>query len=251
VSFLSLIYISIQRWIGWIVVIPLCLLIILIIKVRGRFKIINLQKVRAEFQRVAKDRTKPLIVCANHLTLIDSVIMLWAFAGPTTYFFNYKLFCWNLPAVENTVKKFSWRVITYLSKCMLVDRMGDSDHTGSIIEKICYLLKRGDIFMLFPEGTRSRSGRVNPEAVNYGIGKILQQMPECNVLCVYLRGKGQETYSDFPRCDEVFDFKLELLSPKSEKKGLRGIKDLSVQVISKLKQMEDEYFAVPSAVNSR
>ncbi|RIL07782.1 MAG: hypothetical protein DCC75_09760, partial [Proteobacteria bacterium] len=177
----------IQRIAGWICLIPLSILIIALLRLRGRHRILR----HAEIRRLFKEYTltqEPLIICANHLTLIDSVIILWALASTYTYVCHYRLFCWNLPAVENTKKRISWRVITYLSKCILIDRLGDAQHTNFRLGQICSLLRNRDLFLLFPEGTRSRDGRINPQSVTYGIGKILQQVPECRVVCVYLRG---------------------------------------------------------------
>ncbi|MCO6432063.1 MAG: 1-acyl-sn-glycerol-3-phosphate acyltransferase [Deltaproteobacteria bacterium] len=231
-----------QRCLGWVALLPLSIVIITLLKKRGRYLIADHGSVRRRFQRLVASSKAPIIVCANHLTLIDSVIMLWAFASPWSYFRNFRLFCWNLPAAENTRKRFSWTVITYLAKCLPVNRLGSASQTNLMLKRMVWLLKRGEIFMLFPEGTRSRAGSVNSDSVNYGVGKILKRLPGCRVLCLYLRGRQQSTYSDFPRKGEIFDIEMELITPHSEKDGLRGIKELSHQVISKLKQMEEDYF---------
>ena len=235
-------WLGLQRVCGWVCLLPLSLIVILLVRFRGYFRINQHAKIRREFSEIARAKSR-LIICCNHLTLIDSVILLWAFASPLRYFFHYRLYSWNLPAVENATRHFSWRVITYLSKCIFINRLGDAKHTGTLIEKVCYLLRSGESIMIFPEGTRSRTGRVEPQAVNYGIGRILDQIPDCQVLCVYMRGRQQSAYSDFPKRGEVFDINMQLIKPATRQRGLRALRDLSLQVISKIEEMEQSYFA--------
>lgn len=240
----------VQRLLGWVFLLPLSALIIALLRWRGRYRILRRSEVRRQFQEIVRSR-QSLLVCSNHLTLIDSIILIWALAPIARYVFNYRLFCWNLPAVENTRKHRSWSLITYLSKCILVDRLGDVEHTGAVLAKVCHLLRRGELVMLFPEGTRSRSGRVDPCAVTYGVGRILQKVPDCRVLCAYMRGRGQETYSDFPKRGETFELELEVMQPQTALGGLRGARDCSRQIVAKLKEMEDRYFAKRGPSNVR
>lgn len=233
---------NIQRVVGRLLVFPIGFPMFFLLKNRANFKIKNLQEVRKKFRKLSKENT-PLLVCANHLTLIDSLIIHLAFGSSFWYLLNYKYFLWNVPAVENANKKLLWRFLTFIGKCIKIDREGDSDHTGKILDQIKYCLQQGELVLIFPEGTRSRTARVVPENVTYGVGKILSSMPECKVLCVYLRGEGQDAYSDFPKNGEKFDLELEVISTKTEAKGLRAARDISMQVINKLKEMEDSHFA--------
>ena len=98
--------------------------------------------------------------------------------------------------------------------------------------------------MVFPEGTRSRSGRIEPKAGTYGVGKILQKMPNTRVLCFYLRGQNQRKFSFFPKKNEIFTGVMKEIKPTTEKKGLRGMKDISEQIINELHQMEQDYFSM-------
>lgn len=230
-----------QRLFGWLCLVPLSGLIIALCRFRMRYRIKNHAEIRSKFRAISSAKT-PLVVCANHLTLIDSVVIIWALASTWRYLLNYRLFCWNLPAAENARKRWSWQIITFLTKCMLIDRLGDAEHTGSVVDTVCNLLRRNNLVMLFPEGTRSRSGRIDVNAVNYGVGKILEEVPACQVLCIYQRGTGQVTYSDFPLRGEVFEFDLEVFRPVTHLTGLRGARDRSRQVIVKLKGMEERYF---------
>jgi len=231
---------------GMVFLFPMGWLIILLMRARYGISIKDRQHVREQFKKLTGARG-PLLICANHLTLIDSIILIWALAPLRWYFFNYRRFAWNLPAVENFSTKLGWRIVAYLGKCIPIDRAGSAQHHDLVLEKTRELLKRGQTVMIFPEGTRSRTGRVDVENVTYGIGKIIRGVPGCKVLCVYMRGDKQDTYTDFPHREDSFQITMELIEPESSKSGLRMIKDYSVQVIKKLKTLEDKHFGEEQA----
>jgi hypothetical protein len=231
---------AIQRVVGHFFLIPLGLSMIFLLRLRGGYQIKAHQEIRKRYNELVTGR-EPVIICPNHLTLIDSVILLWAFGSLPWYFLNYHNFAWNVPAAENAKSKLSWRFITFVSKCILIDRSGGPDHRNRILDEMCECLTRGDRVMLFPEGTRSRSGSIEVENVTYGVGRIIQRVPKSKVLCVYLRGENQERYSSFPAKGERFDVDLEVIQPTSSNTGLREVRDYSIQVIEKLQEMENRY----------
>lgn len=234
-----------QRVLGRIFLLPLGAVMMFLIRGKFRLKIRDHAKLRRQFVEIANEKA-PLIICANHLTLVDSIVILWALKSIPGYFVNYRLFSWNIPAIENYCRKPTWRLITYLNKCIPIDRHGTSAHIDGVLAKLAYLLSCGDVCLIFPEGTRSRSGRINVESAGYGIGKLIRSLPGCRVLCVYQRGATQEAHSDFPKTGETFHVEMELISPSSDFAGLRAVKDYSMQVLAKLKQMEDRYYDVAS-----
>ena len=96
--------------------------------------------------------------------------------------------------------------------------------------------------MIFPEGTRSRSGRINMQEFPYGVGRLVCNIPNCRVMTIYLRGDGQKTFSNFPRHGETFTLTAEECRPKTVLKGLRAQRDCAGQIIAYLAKMEKEYF---------
>jgi 1-acyl-sn-glycerol-3-phosphate acyltransferase len=206
-----------------------------------KYRINNIREIRKSFREITAGST-PTIVCCNHLTLVDSILIIWALASQFTYLRHYRLFCWNLPAVENTKKFALWLIITYFNKCILLDRLASPEKSQENFEILIQLLKSGDLIMLFPEGTRSRCGKITGENLTYGIGKLLQRLPDSRVLCIYFRGRSQVTYSDFPKQGDIFDLQMTTISPKTELSGLRGAKDLSSQVLTQLQELEKNYF---------
>jgi len=234
----------VQRFLGWLFFPLLSSLLIVVMKYYARYHIYNIEEVREKYREICSLRkNSPLLICPNHLTMIDSVIIEWALGGPLWYWLNFKHFAWNIPAVENFKTNLISRIITYLGKCIPIDRRGSKEHIELVMSKVKFLLSEGDAFLIFPEGTRSRTGRFELENITYGIGKIIQELENVHILCIYLRGDNQITYSNFPQKKEKFRIDMELIVPKTQYTGIRGQKDLALQVGKVLKKLEDEYMS--------
>jgi hypothetical protein len=127
-------------------------------------------------------------------------------------------------------------------KCILITRGGAREDVGMVLERVKYLLSNGETALLFPEAGRSRSGRVEEDAAAWGVGRVVGSVPGCRVLCVYLRGRKQETWGDFPAKGDILDVSLACIEPKSDAKGVRRSRDLAQQVTGQLSRMEGDYF---------
>jgi 1-acyl-sn-glycerol-3-phosphate acyltransferase len=233
--------------------IPLWILLATLIRHYARIKVRNLEELRREFRRITSSR-RPLIVCPNHLTLIDSALLISAFAPLSWYIKNYRYFCWNIPAAENIRKRWQFVVITALSKCIPIDRTGSKEHLESVENKLESLLRMGESIMIFPEGTRSRTGRLQIDKANYGVGKLALRVPNAQLLCVYLRGDKQETYSNFPHCHDTLSIEIKAIDcPQnnglSESEIRRASRTIALQVMNTIKEMEDRYFGGKVAQN--
>jgi len=207
-----------------------------------RYRVPGLRQVRREFMTtVGRDRG-PLLICANHLTLIDSLIIHWALSPAWRFFVRPDLYAWNLPDKRNISKRWWVRVMGYLGKCIPVVRQGTAEQARQTIDQVAWLLERGQSAMIFPEGGRSRIGRVDTENFTYGVGRILQAVPATRVLCVFARGRGQKAYSNYPARGETFFVRMARIAPATASEGLRGARDLSTQIVRQLSEMEREYF---------
>ena len=207
-----------------------------------RYRIYELDRVRREFEEIASQGEGPFIICANHLTLIDSMLIIWALRPMWRYVRAPRTFPWNLPDKRNFFHSHLRRMLCYMGKCVPVLRGGPREEAQRTFRKISYLLSQGESIMIFPEGGRSRTGRVDTENYAYAVGRILQDSPGARVLCVYLRGRGQEHYGDLPRRGEGFDVSLKAIAPSTRDRGLRGGRDLATQIIEELKNMELAHF---------
>lgn len=216
-------------------------LMVLAVKLAG-YRVPDLKKIRRNVKTLMNRHPGPWLICANHLTLIDSVILAYAMMPPYRYLFRFRDLPWNIPEHMNFNRNPALRAVCFLSKCIPVVRGGDRSRVKSSLEKCLFVLGRGEPLVIFPEGTRSRTGRVNTEDFPYSVGRLAHAVPGCRVICVYLRGDGQETYSDLPRRGEVFTMTVKECRPDTTLKGLRAQRECAARIIGCLHQMENDYF---------
>jgi hypothetical protein len=210
--------------------------------IRG-YCIRDISSLREQYKAVLKKQTKPLIICANHLTKIDSLILQWGLGSGCTYFKDFKAYSWNLPEFDRFKNNPFFRFVCYLGCCIPIHRGGDREKVNRSMNKIKYLLEHKHSAMIFPEGKRSITGKIDTEEFTYGVGRLIQSVQNCEVLCIYLRGKSQKEKSDFPTKNEKFFMSMEKITPDSVGKGLRGTRDIASQIIHQLARMEEDYFA--------
>jgi hypothetical protein len=231
-----------QRRIGAIVAAIWVPLAGLVLRHRFGYRIADVARVRAEFARIRDESSAPLLICANHLTLIDSFLIAWALAPTSRYVRDFDALPWNTPEETNFANTRLNRLLVYLAKCIPIRRGGSREDVARVLARIHYLLERGEIALIFPEGGRSRSGRVEPGAAAWGVGRIVAATPGCRVLCVYMRGDAQTTWSDYPEHGDTMRVSLDLIEPKSDARGVRRTRDLAEQIVARLSRMEEQYF---------
>jgi 1-acyl-sn-glycerol-3-phosphate acyltransferase len=94
--------------------------------------------------------------------------------------------------------------------------------------------------MIFPEGGRSRTGRVNRENFSYGVGRFVEECGRCRVMLIYLRGDGQDTYGTFPRFGERFTMVAEVFDPgRVDGGGLRLQREYARRIVERLAALEE------------
>lgn len=231
-----------QYIMGRLAIFAVAPLIFIAIRIAG-YRVRNLRDARQKVGRLLNDHPGPWLVCANHLTLIDSVILLYAMQPMSGHIARFDRMPWNIPETMNFSRNRLVRVMCYLAKCIPVERGGDRDSVNRILEKCAWILAHGGNLMIFPEGTRSRTGRVNTADFPYGTGRLFLKTPGCRVMCMYLRGDGQETYTNFPRFKETFSIRVEECFPRTRLKGLRAQRECAGQIIRHLAGMEVKHFA--------
>ena len=211
------------------------------------YRIEGLSEIRSQFQRIRSASTSPLLICANHLTLIDSFLIAWALTPSWRYILDFSSLPWNTPERENFAANWRSAVFVYVAKCIPIRRGGTREETANVISRVQHLLSRGETALLFPEGGRSRTGRVELESAAWGVGRIVASLPDCRVLCVYMRGRSQDGWGERPKNGEIFEVQLACIEPKTESRGARSWRDLSRQIVSQLANMEAAYFESAAA----
>jgi hypothetical protein len=207
-----------------------------------RYEVVGIERLRARYRQLRSQSDAPLLICANHLTMIDSAIIAWALGSPGWYLLHYSSIPWNLPERRNFAYSPASEILSYLMKCLPVTRGGERTAVADVLNRFVYLLSQGEVGMIFPEGGRSRSGRVEIDAATPGVGRVVTALQGCRVLCVYLRGERQKTFGTVPARGERLHLRMELTEPRSRHSGLRGSRDVAHQIVAKLAEMERDYF---------
>ncbi|MBF0452142.1 MAG: 1-acyl-sn-glycerol-3-phosphate acyltransferase [Candidatus Magnetomorum sp.] len=231
----------VQCLLGWMFAFVAIPLIYLFIKIAG-YKIKNLHAIRHEIKTLQQNHKGPWIICANHLTMIDSVLLAYAMYPFYHYLFRYGHIPWNIPEKKNVNKIRVVAILCYLFKCIPVIRGGNRDDVNRSLARCHYVLENGGSLLIFPEGTRSRSGLIDMQNLQYGVGRLVHSIPGCRVLCIYMRGEEQKTYSNFPKFNDNFSLYLSSYKAESRFKGLKAYRDCSFQIIDQLIGMEKIHF---------
>ena len=230
-----------------VLLIPVGGLLVVLMKYLRGYRIENMAELRRQFNKIWREKEQggwPLIICANHLTFIDSALIIWALASNVWYLFNYRAFTWNVPAGDFFKKKLHYHAILYLTKCIFIDRKGSPAHKNAVLNLCRYLLAKGNIVLIFPEGQRSRDGRFDANRLRFGTGKILISLENARVLCVYLRSPSQETFSNYPPKGSRFSLNMKLIEPNIDGASKKQASISAVKEIGAvIEKMENEFFA--------
>ena len=215
---------------------------VLVMKFWFRYRIADVTAVRARYRAIRGQSDAPMLVCANHLTMVDSFLVAWALGSGSYWVTHPDELPWNTPEAKNFAKTRTARALIFLAKCIPISRGGAREGVAEVLDRVRHLLQNGETALIFPEAGRSRSGRVEESAAAWGVGRIVGSVPGCRVLCVYMRGRAQATWSDYPAKGDTMDVALACIEPKSDAKGVRRSRDVGAQIVRQLQRMEEEYF---------
>ncbi len=184
------------------------------------------------------------LICANHLTLVDSVFLGFAMLPNWRYILHYPVAALEPPrAVATSTAIPVETAVCYLTKCIPVTRGGDREEMRLTLETCHHLLREGHAILVFPEGGRSRTGRIDVENYSYGVGRFVKNLDRIKIMCIYFRGDGQATWSSIPKPGDTFTMAVEVFEPQRlEYNGLKAQRDYAGQIIRQLSSMEERYF---------
>lgn len=218
-------------------------LFLFLLKGLGRYSCPTAAETRSRLKALlASNPDRSVLICANHLTMIDSMLITAFLFDLKTLLLKFRYFPWNVPELKNFGASFLTRVMCYLGKCVYVERGGSVESRKLSWEKVLHLNREGETICIFPEGGRSRTGRVDRDSAVYGVGQLLQAGPETLVIAVYLRGYSQKEHSFFPRWGERFFLDWRVV-PCKIAEGKRGQRDVTLQIMTELEAMEQTYLA--------
>jgi hypothetical protein len=209
------------------------------------YRVRNLREIRRQCKFEFSKHDGPWVICANHLTMIDSFLLAYATFSLPGFVTLYKKLPWNLPERRNFQSNIILAVLCYLSKCIPIDRGGPREKLKKTLDRCIYLLRFGHNVMIFPEGGRSRTGRVDRDNFSYGVGRFIKDVENCKVMCLYMRGDKQHHHSLIPSWGEKFSVEIETFTPEPlAGSDLRVQREYAAQIINRLAQMEETYFAL-------
>lgn len=236
-------HLGLQYVLGRIAVVLTAPLCFLFVRAMG-YRIRDIGAIRKEVKRICREYPGPWIVCPNHLTMIDSLVVSYGMLSFADHILHFRRVLWNLPERKNFQRNPFLALLCYLVKCLPVDRGGSREELQRLMEKCARVMGWGQSLLIFPEGGRSRTALINQENFSYGVGRFLDENSDCRVMCVYLRGDGQERYGMMPRRRERFTMVVEVFDPGVvEGGGLRRQREYARRIIERLAGMEAEYFA--------
>ena len=126
------------------IIAPLYFLIVRILFYRVR----NLKDIRRQCTEEFSRHKGPWIICANHLTMIDSFILGYATFSLVQHITDYKKLPWNLPERSNFQSNIILAVLCYLGKCIPIDRGGPREKTKKTLDKCIFLMRHGHNVMI-------------------------------------------------------------------------------------------------------
>jgi hypothetical protein len=236
-------HLLIQYILGRVAVFILAPVYFLSLRLMG-YRVRNVRKIRQECSRHFRNHEGPWIICANHLTMIDSLLIIYTTVPLSRQLLHYREIPWNLPERNNFQRNLILAILCYLAKCIPINRGGNRDEMKKTLDTCNSLLEGKQHLLIFPEGGRSRTGRVNSESFSYGVGRFVKDFENCKIMCVYLRGDGQQAYGSIPKFGERFTAKVEIFQPQlTQANGLRAQRYYAEQIIKHMVHMEEDYFS--------
>ena len=184
------------------------------------------------------------LICANHLTLVDSVFLGICHAAELAIPVPvHRWLPWNLPERSNFNRSPLETAICYLTK--VHPRHAGRRSRGNATDPRHMpspSRDEGQTILVFPEGGRSRTGRIDVENFSYGVGRFVKNLDRMKILCIYFRGDGQATWSSIPKPGDTFSMAVDVFEPQRlEYNGLKAQRDYAGQIVRRLSRMEERY----------
>lgn len=231
-----------QRELGRLVWWPLATVCWYLMAVWKRYRIPDLAQLRVRYRELVEQAPGGVLLCPNHLTMIDSALLVWALHPHALYPFRWRLLPWNVPEAAY-MRNPLFRFVCYFAKCVPVARGGSPDELRRVLLRIDALLAQREVVLVFPEGRRSRTGRVDTGQNAHGVGRMVRSSPGVRVICVYIRGRAQKSYGGLPVEHDTIDIRLEPIAPSSAHPGVRGTKEIARQILETLARMERDWLS--------
>jgi 1-acyl-sn-glycerol-3-phosphate acyltransferase len=202
-------------------------------------------------------KNKNLLIVSNHMTLLDSVLiqlfLFEIFGWLSVIKNNFRQIVWNLPAIENldllrsnttNVSKF---IYLKIGRMIPIDR-SNQDSSMKTLEKVSNLICKKNVFLIFPEASRTRREQFSEEDVTPGAAKVMLDCEKNSgilpgLLTIYIRAENQFGHSNLPMSDKIkiyADFS-DSFPISSDQSQIRKRKNLTIFIGNKIKILQEKY----------
>ena len=105
-----------QRWVGHTLGVLWIPTAAFLMRFVMGYRIRNASDLRRRFRKIVNGDDRPVLLCANHLTMVDSALVAWALGGSWWYLLHYSRMPWNLPERANFASNWINRAAAWLHK---------------------------------------------------------------------------------------------------------------------------------------
>ena len=135
----SRLYLAIQREITRLLSPISFTLIWIVLRIVLGYRFERLAEARREYRAVRFRSDAPLLVCANHLTMIDSFLITWALGSPLWFSLHFSALPWNVPDQLNFAATPWQRALIYVAKCIPIRRGGRRAEVAGVLTRLTSL----------------------------------------------------------------------------------------------------------------
>jgi 1-acyl-sn-glycerol-3-phosphate acyltransferase len=128
---------------------------------------------------LATNETK--IFVANHQSMFDICGIVWYMRKFTPLFISKKELAKGIPSISYNLR---------VGNAALIDRQDPKQAISEIIRFANFIRKNNFSGVIFPEGTRSRTGHLKPFATG-GVSALLKKCPDAKVVPIAIWGTGR------------------------------------------------------------
>ncbi len=139
---------------------------------------------RAEIHFLGSPYLGAAIIAPNHVSFLDPPVVSSGWPGEVHFLARESLF--KVPVLKTVIEKLNTHPV------------GGKGSTLASMKLVIRLLKEGKQVIVFPEGTRSKDGQLQP--AQPGVG-LLAQQAQCAIIPVYISGTYEAwgRHRSFPR----------------------------------------------------
>lgn len=132
-------------------------------------------------QKVKLPIDKTIIFISNHQSMFDIPGIIWFLRKNTPLFISKVELSKGIPSISYNLR---------VGKAALINRDDPKQAIGEIIRFAKYISENNYSGVIFPEGTRSRTGKLKPFAVG-GVATLLKKCPGADVVPIAVVNTGK------------------------------------------------------------